>query len=154
MYTVVVQFEDILHVHRNESNRTTPRHTVFSFMSDFKYTPYVSVPGFPRLEKGMRVVALLRNENDWKSLVGWRDLDTGAIAAPDPSFHVRRLVFFSLWVVVFFYFMLKDAARPSHSALWLGLPLAIGGVFLWLEFRDWRRARAEFKELEGLPREA
>jgi hypothetical protein len=60
-------------------------------MENFKYTPYVTVPGFPRLEKGMQVVAVLRESGNWKSLVGWRDLGSGEIAIPDSSSHFKRM---------------------------------------------------------------
>lgn len=155
MFTLVATFDEVMHVHRNRANRTTPRHTVFSFMSDFKYTPYVTVPGFPRLEKGMRVVALLRNEGDWKTLVGWRDLETGELAAPELKFHAYRVFFVLLWAAVFVYLGVGSLAGADGQAEWLlAVPLGFAGVFAVLEYRRIARARAELQELERLPREA
>lgn len=152
MFTVVTKFDDILHIHRNETSRGTPRHTVFSFMSDFKYTPYVTVPGFPRLEKGMRVAALLREENDWKTLIGWRDLDTGALAAPDQRFHRNRIFVLPLFLAIFEYFIVTSST--AKGLVIMVLPLLLAGAFGWLEFRNWRRVKLEAGELERLPNEA
>ncbi|MFA9441773.1 hypothetical protein ACDA63_19255 [Uliginosibacterium sp. sgz301328] len=45
----------------------------------------ICVPGLPRLEPGMKVIALLERENDWSSLRGWLDLETGALVGIDPA---------------------------------------------------------------------
>ena len=97
MNLLTAKFNEIEHVHRIRANATLPRRTMFSFVENFKYTPYVTVPGFPRLENGMRVVAVLREEGNWKSLVGWRDLETGEVAVPDPSWHAGRALFVLVW---------------------------------------------------------
>ena len=153
MFTVVAKFDEILHVHRNEANRTTPRHTVFSFMSSFKYTPYVEVPGYPRLENGMRVVALLRNEDDWKSLIGWRDLDTGELVTPDPRFHLQRAAFFSLWTAGLT-FMVTRCWKGAAEELWPLLMPLLGAAFAILEFKRWRSTKLHVRALEKLPHEA
>lgn len=152
MFVSVVQFDQILHVHRNEANRTTPRHTVFSFMSQFKYTPYVSVPGFPRLEPGMRVVALLREQDNWKTLVGWRDLDTGSLAAPDARFHVYRLIFLLLWLSAVAWITAGD--RSNLPQVISVLFFAVFGLFAVLELKAALRAHAETVALQELPNAA
>jgi hypothetical protein len=152
MFVSVVQFDEVLHVHRNEANRTTPRHTVFSFMSQFNYTPYVSVPGFPRLEPGMRVVALLREQDNWKTLVGWRDLETGALAAPDVRFHVHRLIFLLVWLAA-----VAWMTTGERSNLPLVIPVLFFGafgLFAVLELKAARRAYAETEALQQLPNAA
>lgn len=119
MKIVHAHFDEILHVHRIEANRALPRRTVFSFMMEYKYTPYITIPGFPRLENGMSVVAVLRDENDWKTLVGWRDVKTGEVAAPDSSWHLKRLYF--LWRGVWWQlFSHGPRIRPAPGpGLWL-----------------------------------
>jgi hypothetical protein len=152
MFVSVVQFDEVLHVHRNEANQNMPRHTVFSFMSQFKYTPYVSVPGFPRLEPGMRVVALLREQDNWKTLVGWRDLETGALATPDVRYHVHHLI--SLLVGLAGVAWLTTGERFN---LPLMIPVLLFGVFglsAVLELKAARRAHAETVALQELPNAA
>jgi hypothetical protein len=151
MQTVTVVFDELLHVHRNRASRTAPEHTVFSFMSMFEYTPYVTVPGLPRLEPGMTVQALLREPNNWKSLVGWRDLKTGELAAPKPRWHLNRLLFLFGWLVLSLAIMARAAVTLSSSELLLPLLFAsFWAVFSRLEYKAWRRAQADLKALQGL----
>lgn len=151
MFVSVVRFDEILHVHRNETNRTTPQHTVFSFISNFEYTPYVCVPGFPRLAAGMQVAALLREQDNWKTLVGWRDLDTGLLAAPDARFHLYRLLFLVVWLLVFGYGV-ASRSTPFNNVMALVaiLVLACFGAFVLLELLALRRARTDCAALQTL----
>jgi hypothetical protein len=151
MYTVRVTFDEVLHVHRNSASLTSPKHTVFSFMSNYQYTPYVTVPGFPELRPGMKVVALLRKENDWKSLVGWRNLETNEVAAPDERQRLISLLMSSVltvFVVMAFggNFLRDPAANVWPLALFFSLWLA---VFI-VEYREWQQARAEVKSVNAL----
>jgi hypothetical protein len=148
MFVSLVQFDEILHVHRNAATRTTPKHTVFSFMSNFEYTPYVSVPGFPRLSPGMRVAAVLREQGNWKTLVGWRDLDTGLLVLPDGRFHLYRLLFLAAWLLVSGYSMLIGEKEPAVA--FAALVFAVFGTFAVLELRDLRRASADAAALRAL----
>lgn len=151
MQTVTVVFDEILHVHRNRACRAAPENTVFSFMSMFEHTPYVTVPGLPRLEPGMTVQALLREPNNWKSLVGWRDMKTGELAAPKPRWHLNRLLFLCAWLVLSLAFMARGAVTLASSELLLSLFFAsFWAVFSRLDYKAWRRAQADLRALQGL----
>jgi hypothetical protein len=127
-----------------------PRQTVFSFMSDSKYFPYVAAPGWPAIHDGLRVTALLESPDDWKSLLGWVNRETGEIAGPTPSE------------------ILKQAAVTAVS-LCLGIGIVVAGVksasilavpgFLFSgycmfqifsSFEDWTKAKLTLKALEHL----
>lgn len=151
MHAVTLVFDEILHVHRNRASRTAPEHTVFSFMSDFKYTPYVTVPGLPRLEPGMSVRALLREPEDWRSLVGWLDLQTGELTTPNPKWHLYRLLFLGGWFVFALALMGRGAIELQFTQALLGLLFAsIWAIFSRIEYKAWRQAQAEFTALQGL----
>lgn len=154
MHAFQITFDEILHVHRNAASRSSPKHTVFSFMSQYQYTPYVTVPGFPRLEPGMRVTAVLRSENDWKTLVGWIDLDTNAIVTPNARWHLHRLLFLSAWAAFSVLVFGGNLAQAPSTYTWL-LLLFIGfwGLFSVIEFRDWRRAKSDTAFLSELQRD-
>ena len=109
---------------------------MFSFVSKFEYTPYVTVPGSPRLEAGMSVLALLREPEDWKSLVGWLDLDTGELAAPNPNWYLYRLLFLCGWLVVGLSFMSQGALQLQfpQALLWL-LLASFWAVFSFTQYR-------------------
>lgn len=154
MKIVHAHFDEILHVHRIEANRALPRRTVFSFMMEYKYTPYITIPGFPRLENGMSVVAVLRDENDWKTLVGWREVKTGEVAAPDSSWHPKRLLFFVAWGVVATVFAWPK--NPSGAGSW-AMVIGFAALATWfsaLEYRGWRRVQRDIEELNELLKEA
>jgi hypothetical protein len=151
MQTVTVVFDELLHVHRNRASKAAPEHTVFSFMSMFEYTPYVTVPGLPRLEPGMTVQALLREPNNWKSLVGWRDMKTGELAAPKPRWHLNRLLFLCVWLVLSLTIMAHGAVTLASSELLLPLLFAsFCAVISRIEYKAWRRARADLMALQAL----
>jgi hypothetical protein len=123
MKIITARFDEIEHVHRIEANGALPRHTIFSFVQDLKYTPYVTVPGFPRLEAGMRVTAVLREEGNWKSLVGWHDLDTGDVVVPSSSWHARRVFFFLAWGALLALFGWPKQISRAESLL---IPIGAG----------------------------
>jgi hypothetical protein len=151
MQTVTVVFDEILHVHRNRASRTAPEHTVFSFISMFLYTPYVTVPGLPRLEPGMTVQALLREPDDWKSLVGWRNTKTGELAAPNPRWHSYRLLVLCGWLTLSLAIMVRGAVTLDSPHVLLSLLFAsLWAVFSRLEYKAWRRAQTDLKALQGL----
>lgn len=152
MTPVIVQFQEILHVHRNEASSTAPKHTVFSFMADFKYTPYVTVPGFPRLEPGMKVQAVLERDGDWQSLVGWRDLHTGVVTAPNSKWQLYRAAFLLAWVL-FAAFLAAKSGMVSSTGEAIAALLVATVLFALLasEFRAWRRARHWEQVLHSLP---
>ena len=126
-------------------------------MSDYRYTPYVTVPGFPRLEPGMKVQALLEQEGDWKSLIGWRDLDTGAIASPDPDWHLYRVLFLAVWLLLAGFLATKALLVSSTGELvgaaFIGMVVLAMGVY---EYRCWQRTKLRVQALNNmsLPNEA
>ena len=147
MQTIFVTFDELLHIHRNPASRSTPKHTVFSFMSSFKYTPYVTVPGFPRLEPGMRVAAAFRDPGNWKTLVGWRDLDTGDLVAPEYFWHPSRIAFICIWLILF----LSMLGSPFTFMSLNFLAIVICVIFTTFDIVAWRRTRTDLKYLNALP---
>ena len=126
---------------------------MFSFMSKFEYTPYVTVPGSPRLEAGMSVLALLRVPEDWNSLVGWLDLETGELAAPNPNWYLYRLLFICGWSILVALVMSQGALllQFPQALLWL-LLASFWAIFSFTQYRAWRQTQAELKALQGLVR--
>jgi hypothetical protein len=60
-------FEEVDHVRKHRATSTIPRFTHFSFMLNGSYYAYVAVPGWPEIETGTSVVALLRESGNWKT---------------------------------------------------------------------------------------
>lgn len=151
MHTVTVTFDQILHVHRNRSTRTAPRHTVFGFICDGEYTPYVTVSGWPRLEPGMTVRALLRESGDWKSLIGWLDLKTGELTELKPEKHLHRLIFLCCWLVLALMLFTRMATQQQHLQALLCFAFAgMFAAFSRIEYKAWIQAQADLRTLCGL----
>jgi hypothetical protein len=153
MQTLTVVFDEILHVHRNRATQSHPRHTVFSFMSENKYTPYVTVPGWPRLEPGMKVKALLRETDKWSTLIGWVDLDTGQITDIHPNQRVLGLLLMTCGLAFISSFLWRSALTPQPSKTILLLLLA--GFWLLssrVEYKAWRQGQLALKALQSLVR--
>lgn len=92
----------------------------------------------------MRVQALLREPGDWKTLIGWKDLDTGVVVAPTPRWHFYRLVFLCGWVLLTLLIgvpLIHD--QDPSTTLTFGAMLVFGVIFSALEFKNYRRAGAE-----------
>jgi hypothetical protein len=99
----------------------------------------------------MQVLALLRKQDDWKSLVGWRDTKTGEVAAPRPRWHLYRLIFLCAWLALTTTIAGLGALRLEA----LQLPLALLFAGLWaglsyLEYKAWRRAQADLAAVQHL----
>lgn len=81
MHLVAIKFDRIFDIVRDPSGRGNYP-TLFSFESAGKRYFSVSISGAPRLESGMEVIAALAQRDDWKSLEGWKDVQTGKIHLP------------------------------------------------------------------------
>jgi hypothetical protein len=98
MELVKVCFDRVFDIRRRERViRMRPvgryKDTKFEFESDGKRV-FVHVAGWPELEPGMTVVALLREAGDWLRFLGWVDGANGSIVyastqAPDSFDHAR-----------------------------------------------------------------
>jgi hypothetical protein len=150
MEEVRVDFEEVDHVHRHRATSTIPRFTDFSFMLNGRYHAYVAVPGWPEVEAGTSVVALLRESGNWKTLVGWVNTKTGEIAAPTyKDMMVGSAIFFPLFVAFYFVVFGLSLKPYPDSVVQLGaaLVLAIAGI---LDCRRIAKRRADRHLVEAL----
>jgi hypothetical protein len=150
MQLIILEFQEILHIHRNGATRGSPEHTIFSFMSDFKYTPYVKIPGFPRLENGMTVAALLREKDDWKTLVGWRDLATNQIAGPNSGYYLMRLIFSLVFITGISWLLLGAGFPIGTPKIYLMMPLLLIGYLTYAEYKLWNMVVSDIKALREI----
>lgn len=88
-----VTFEAVEHVHQHRATSAFPKYTHFSLMWGGKYHLYISVPGWPEVKAGTTVVAVLRERDNWKTLVGWVNTETGEVAAQISRTFARRCDF-------------------------------------------------------------
>jgi hypothetical protein len=127
-----------------------PRQTVFSFMSAGKYVPYVTTPGWPGIHNGLTVTALLEVTDDWKSLLGWINRETGEIAGPSPAELLKQAGVESVWLSVGVFMLILGIPNASIMAI---VGVLFSGFFaytLFVAFRDWGKANATLEALKRL----
>jgi hypothetical protein len=93
--------------------------TSFGFESNGKRHFDITVPGSPRIEEGMTMVALLEKPNDWSSdsFLGWVDCADGSLVCDSPGklFGIFLLsVFYALMFPIRAYAVI---ATPSNAEM-------------------------------------
>ncbi|MFM8899730.1 MAG: hypothetical protein ACKOF9_07255 [Burkholderiales bacterium] len=83
MQPITVTFNEVFDVVKSRGSDGRLQRTQFGFStSEFKKYG-VSVPGFPRVCKGDTVTVLLREQNNWQTLLGWYNHSTSEFALHD-----------------------------------------------------------------------
>lgn len=80
MEQVTIAFRRIFDLHRIESSRYIKRHTLFSFEAEGLTKYSVRVPGWPKIEAGTTVTALLRKPGNWQTVIGWVNHESGEVS--------------------------------------------------------------------------
>lgn len=146
-----MQFDEVAQVHRNPATRTSPKQTTFNFVSNGTYLAKVNAPGHPRIEPGMRVLAILRDAGNWRTLIGWRDLDTGELVKPDARWHLNRLFLYAALFLftLFLSWPIFRIDRYTHLIVFGPMGLIMSWGFVG-EYRAWHRARLDAESIENL----
>jgi hypothetical protein len=135
MQEISVTFDQVMHVHRNSANRSNPKHTLFTFISDGVYFPYVKVFGWPNIDIGTKVTALLRKPNDWKSLAGWVNQESLEIAAPKKNARLKTIVCMFL-ITCFQIFLFKDYPKTLVFIIFVMCVISIFDYFKWQKEKE------------------
>jgi hypothetical protein len=77
-------------------------HTEFNFTADGRRQYAVQMRGTVHVENGMIVTAVLRDPNNWQTLEGWLNHQSGCIEGVSPIWSLRfaAILFSTLFVVV------------------------------------------------------
>jgi hypothetical protein len=93
--------------------------TSFGFESNRKRHFDVTVPGSPRIEQGMTVIALLEKPNDWSSdsFMGWINCADGSLVCDSPG-KLFGIALLSAYFAIMFPLRAYDViATPSNANL-------------------------------------
>jgi hypothetical protein len=105
----------------------------------------VVVRGDPRLENGMVVTAVLRDTENWQTLVGWLNHRTGEISGVDSPYKSFALCVFTVLLGVLF--ALK-ALNPASSAGFMTVLFCIVlSINAW-SLLSWRKTVIVYKLLK------
>ncbi|RYY86597.1 MAG: hypothetical protein EOO15_14130 [Chitinophagaceae bacterium] len=80
MEQVTIVFRRVFDLHRIESSRYITRHTLFSFEAEGLTKYSVRVPGWPEIKVGTTVTALLRKPENWQTVIGWVNHESGEVS--------------------------------------------------------------------------
>jgi hypothetical protein len=129
---------------RDVSGVTTTRtrygpYTEFNFTADGRRQYAVQMRGAVRVESGMIVTAVLRDPNNWQTLEGWLNHQSGCIEGVSPIWSLRlaAILFSALFVTVVVLGLICSSVKGEH-------PLAIGmglifGVAALIPVLSWHR---------------
>ena len=168
MHQVTVTFDLVFDLRRVPGSNLRGRRSLFSFTAGELTERELQMQGWPRLQVGDTITALLRRKNDWRTLVGWVNHETGEVVAPSPLRTLRRSVLLAFGVgllVAVIYGMLTvgtlTPVLPGWSwLLWAGyggfLLVLIAAVLLrqWSHWRIERELATLLLELRSNPTRA
>lgn len=105
----------------------------FGFESGGKRHFNVTVPGRPRIEQGMTVIALLEKPNEWgsDSLLGWIDSAKGSLVCDSPGKLFGIGLLSAYFAIMFPMRAYAVIATPSNADLVAFLVAALFGGFAY-----------------------
>ena len=151
MQRVTVTFDLVFDLRRVPGSRVSGRRSLFSFTADGETHRELKIPGWPRLQVGDTVTALLRRKGDWHTLVGWVNHDTGEVVAPSLTRPLGRAVVLALgvgalvtalWSTLTIN-MRSTPLRDLSWLLWVGYGFFLLTLIVAMMVRQWRRRRIE-----------
>lgn len=100
MELITLTFERVFDLHRYPEGRNQKKHTLFSFSTSTGTQYGVSVPGWPKIEPGDTVTAILTDSSNWQTLCGWANHQTKEIAVHSATRLLlwSALSIFSAWL--------------------------------------------------------
>lgn len=165
MQRVTVTFDLVFDLRRIPGSSLRGRRSLFSFMAGGQTERELQMQGWPRLQVGDTITAVLRRKDKWHTLVGWVNHTTGEIVAPSPIRTLRRSVLLAIGVgvlmAVLYSMLTVNVQRTALGGwawlLWVGyggfLIALISGMLLrqWSHLRTARMLEAFLLELRDQP---
>ncbi len=151
MQRVTVTFDLVFDLRRVPGSRLSGRRSLFSFTAGGETHRELKIAGWPRLQVGDTITALLRREGDWHTLVGWVNHDTGEVVAPSSTRPLGRAVLLALGVgalvtVLWSTLTINMRSTPLRDLswlLWVGYGLFLLTLIVAMMLRQWGRRRTE-----------
>jgi hypothetical protein len=102
----------------------------------------VQMHGAPRLENGMVVTAVLRDTDNWQTLVGWLNHATGEICGVDsPVVSFWSFVIGVLIAALFSLELVNEAHSANASTNFVAWTIGVVAMNAWPLFSWWRSAK-------------
>ncbi|USX05066.1 hypothetical protein [Paraburkholderia fungorum] len=148
-HAITVTLENIggIVVDKDKYGRRTIR-TAFNVTVAGKRQYAVQMRGAPRLENGMVVTAVLRDTDNWQTLVGWLNHSTGEICGVDsPETSFWWVVAGILMSTLLYFKWINEAHSGDNSTRVVVWTIAVLAINAWSLF-SWRRSVKTYRLLK------
>jgi len=113
-----IRCERVFDVHRRKASKGSPPHSVFGFDSKLGKHFSVKVPQHPQIYSGMNLFVILEENDNWDTVIGWTNLDTGEVVSKyEPSSCFDNLVMSFLWLLTALTFILLALTKTKWFLL-------------------------------------
>jgi hypothetical protein len=148
MALVPVTLDRVFDLHRRSASRYAPQRTDFSFECAGKKHYAVEAPGWPRISEGDTWTAVLTEDGNWQTLVGWKNHTTDDAVVPDIKRTISGVVQ-GAFLIPYGCFLAIDAATTlgCASAICFTVFLALFELSLVLQ---WRRKKSQARAIRSL----
>lgn len=150
MKQVTLTIHRVFDLQRYPAGRTQRQHTRFSFSSDSGTHHDVSIYGWPEIEPGMTVTAILDDPLNWQTLVAWVNHGTLEIAVPDLK--LTKGITMSAAVSALIFFLVLFGIGRGLSDLLRIVGFVVLGLFVSLSaygLMQWHKQKQLLKHLEN-----
>jgi len=145
MHIERVTFDRVFDIQRRAASRYAPQRTDFSFESGGKTRYAIQVPGWPRVQAGDTITAVLAREGNWRTLAGWKNHANGELVLPDVGRSISG-IWQGAFVGALFLIASNTSETPSGRVL-AGCASAIGFSVAVLLAGQWRRKWLQAEEI-------
>lgn len=143
MHQTTATFERIFDVVRDSMSSDRQPCTFFSFQQGGIRKCGIAAPGSPELTDGMTVTAILRESNNWQTLIGWLNHSTGEIVCKNQSALIAAVAICIASFAVAF-----KVASASYALA--SIPPTMAVLYLVPCIRSARQINAARRTLEAL----
>lgn len=143
MPLVTLTLDRVLDLQRHHGSRFGRQHTLFGIESGGVRHADLYIAGWPEIREGATVTALLHEPDDWRSLAGWIEHDTGRIVGfglVGPVFRAVVSIAAALWFLSFVIFPSADAT--GEMKLLAGGIAAVAALSAAGALYTWQRVRS------------
>jgi hypothetical protein len=126
-------------------------YTEFNFTADGQRQYAVQMRGTVRVENGMTVTAVLRDPNNWQTLEGWLNHQSGRIEGVLPIWSLRfaAILFSTIFVAVMILGAIFWSGGKGEHGLAIGMSITFGLGAL-IPVVSWHRGRQVWDELGAM----
>lgn len=119
MHKIDIVFDKVSQIQRTPQMGYVPKQTTFNFIQGCQREYNVVVPGWPEIKPGIMYTCLLKNSNNWQTLVGWKNHETAEIASPVPT------SYFYYISIVLFTILISGSTTNFNLKVWIASSLPI-----------------------------